>query len=152
MAILVGTRCSLVPQATHYNTLKLASDEIVIFIQSFLFQTSFPMKVFSIHIVNESWVFDMIFSMFKPFLGRRYRETVSTRGRSRPARLGPTLTEPVTENKFYFGNSYVARFWSTASRLLCCTAERGHRITVNFIVLESTERTFVLSYGVFGGF
>lgn len=35
------------------------------------------MKVHTIHIVNESWVFDMIFSIFKPFLGKRYRDIVS---------------------------------------------------------------------------
>lgn len=42
--------------------------------------TSFPMKVSAIHIVNESWVFDMIFNMFKPFLGRRYREIMFFHG------------------------------------------------------------------------
>uniref|UniRef100_A0A1B6EH81 CRAL-TRIO domain-containing protein n=1 Tax=Cuerna arida TaxID=1464854 RepID=A0A1B6EH81_9HEMI len=45
-----------------------------------LMVTSFPMKVHSIHIVNESWVFDMIFSMFKPFLGRRYRDIMFFHG------------------------------------------------------------------------
>lgn len=35
------------------------------------------MKTAAIHFVNESWIFDMIFSVFKPLLGKRYREMVS---------------------------------------------------------------------------
>ncbi|XP_054284146.1 alpha-tocopherol transfer protein-like [Macrosteles quadrilineatus] len=45
--------------------------------------TSFPMKVHTIHIVNESWVFDMIFNMFKPFLGKRYRDIMFFHGSDR---------------------------------------------------------------------
>ncbi|KAL1124729.1 hypothetical protein AAG570_001352 [Ranatra chinensis] len=42
--------------------------------------TSLPMKVHSIHIINESWIFEKIFSMFKPLLGRRYSESLFCHG------------------------------------------------------------------------
>ncbi|XP_075214507.1 alpha-tocopherol transfer protein-like [Lycorma delicatula] len=45
-----------------------------------LMMTSFPMKTASIHVVNESWVFDMIFAVFKPLLGKRYREIMFFHG------------------------------------------------------------------------
>lgn len=48
-----------------------------------IMMTSFPMKVSAIHIVNESWVFDMVFNMFKPLLGRRYREIMFFHGEDR---------------------------------------------------------------------
>jgi len=42
--------------------------------------TSFPMKIHAVHIVNQSWVFDMIFSLFKPFMNERMRERVYFHG------------------------------------------------------------------------
>lgn len=45
----------------------------------FLFaQTSIPYKTYAIHIINESWVFETVFNLFKPFLGKRVNEMVST--------------------------------------------------------------------------
>lgn len=34
------------------------------------------MKTYAIHIINESWVFDTVFNLFKPLLGKRYSEMV----------------------------------------------------------------------------
>ncbi|XP_039278551.1 alpha-tocopherol transfer protein-like isoform X1 [Nilaparvata lugens] len=45
-----------------------------------LMVTSFPMKTAAIHIVNESRIFDMIFRVFKPLLGKRYREIMFFHG------------------------------------------------------------------------
>ncbi|XP_018902394.1 alpha-tocopherol transfer protein isoform X2 [Bemisia tabaci] len=45
-----------------------------------LMVTSFPIKTFAIHIINESWVFDVVFSVFKPLLGRRYQEMLFFHG------------------------------------------------------------------------
>lgn len=45
--------------------------------------TSLPYKIAAIHIVNESWMFEKIFSMFKPFLTERYREMVFFHGQDR---------------------------------------------------------------------
>ncbi|KAG8271607.1 hypothetical protein J6590_059082 [Homalodisca vitripennis] len=64
--------------------------------------TSFPMKVHSIHIVNESWVFDMIFSMFKPFLGRRYRDILT----------GYQLARIVRDTKFF---EFINKFLNDSS-------------------------------------
>uniref|UniRef100_A0A0A9VYR6 Clavesin-1 n=2 Tax=Lygus hesperus TaxID=30085 RepID=A0A0A9VYR6_LYGHE len=36
--------------------------------------TSFPYKISAIHILHESWVFEKIFTMFKPLLPARYKE------------------------------------------------------------------------------
>lgn len=44
------------------------------------FQTSFPMKVHAIHIVNQSWVFDTIFNLFKPFLNEWMKEKIFFHG------------------------------------------------------------------------
>lgn len=45
--------------------------------------TSLAYKIAAIHIVNESWMFEKIFSMFKPFLTDRYREMVFFHGNDR---------------------------------------------------------------------
>ncbi|XP_024082535.1 alpha-tocopherol transfer protein-like [Cimex lectularius] len=42
--------------------------------------TSFPMKISAIHIVNESWVFEKVYSMFKPFLTTRYKDILFFHG------------------------------------------------------------------------
>lgn len=36
-----------------------------------LMVTSFPMTISAIHILNQSWVFDAMFAVFKPFLDAR---------------------------------------------------------------------------------
>lgn len=46
----------------------------------FYFQTSFPMKVHALHIVNQSWVFDMVYNMFKPLLSNVMRERLFFHG------------------------------------------------------------------------
>lgn len=35
------------------------------------------MKTTAIHIINSSWVFDMVFAVFKQFLSARYYDLVS---------------------------------------------------------------------------
>ncbi|KAK7579682.1 hypothetical protein V9T40_000311 [Parthenolecanium corni] len=42
-----------------------------------LMGVSFPMKTTAIHIINCSWVFDMVFAVFKQFLSARYYDLVS---------------------------------------------------------------------------
>ncbi|XP_073987406.1 alpha-tocopherol transfer protein-like isoform X3 [Rhodnius prolixus] len=42
--------------------------------------TSFPMKISAIHVVHESWVFEKIFTMFKPLIGNRYKEMLFFHG------------------------------------------------------------------------
>ncbi|XP_017777007.1 PREDICTED: alpha-tocopherol transfer protein-like [Nicrophorus vespilloides] len=42
--------------------------------------TSFPMKIEAIHIVNQSWVFDMVFNVFRPFLDERMRKRLFFHG------------------------------------------------------------------------
>ncbi|KAJ8950104.1 hypothetical protein NQ318_017829, partial [Aromia moschata] len=42
--------------------------------------TSFPMKVHALHIVNESWIFDMVYGLFKPFLDDRMKEKIFFHG------------------------------------------------------------------------
>ncbi|PSN38167.1 hypothetical protein C0J52_14555 [Blattella germanica] len=45
-----------------------------------LLVTSFPIRIHAIHFVNESWVFDMMFAIFKPFLDERMREKIYIHG------------------------------------------------------------------------
>ncbi|XP_014285848.1 alpha-tocopherol transfer protein isoform X1 [Halyomorpha halys] len=45
--------------------------------------TSLPYKIAAIHIVNESWIFEKIFSMFKPFLTKRYSDILFFHGSDR---------------------------------------------------------------------
>ncbi|PNF14739.1 hypothetical protein B7P43_G08927 [Cryptotermes secundus] len=45
-----------------------------------LMVTSFPIRTHAIHIVNESWVFDIIFAIFKPFLDDRMKEKIYFHG------------------------------------------------------------------------
>ncbi|VVC36959.1 Cellular retinaldehyde binding/alpha-tocopherol transport,CRAL-TRIO lipid binding domain,CRAL/TRIO, N- [Cinara cedri] len=43
---------------------------------------SIPMKTYAIHIINESWVFETVFNLFKPFLGKRYNEMLFFHGKN----------------------------------------------------------------------
>lgn len=43
-------------------------------------QTSLPLRVNAIHIVNNNWAFDMAFQIFKPFLSERMRERIFIHG------------------------------------------------------------------------
>lgn len=45
-----------------------------------LMVTSFPIRTHAIHIVNESWIFDIIFAIFKPFLDDRMKEKIHFHG------------------------------------------------------------------------
>ncbi|XP_069698217.1 alpha-tocopherol transfer protein-like [Periplaneta americana] len=45
-----------------------------------LLVTSFPIRTHAIHIINESWVFDIMFAFFKPFLDERMREKIFFHG------------------------------------------------------------------------
>lgn len=45
-----------------------------------LMVTSFPIRTHAIHIINESWMFDMIFAFFKPFLDDRMKEKIHFHG------------------------------------------------------------------------
>lgn len=42
--------------------------------------TSFPLKVHALHIVFESWVFDIMYNIFKPLLNERMREKIFFHG------------------------------------------------------------------------
>ncbi|XP_056648666.1 alpha-tocopherol transfer protein-like isoform X2 [Diorhabda sublineata] len=42
--------------------------------------TSFPMKLHAIHIVHQSWIFDIIYNIFKPFLDDRMKERIFFHG------------------------------------------------------------------------
>lgn len=41
---------------------------------------AFPMRIHAIHIINQSWLFDIVFSMFKPFLQEKMREKIHIHG------------------------------------------------------------------------
>ncbi|XP_067007616.2 alpha-tocopherol transfer protein-like [Anabrus simplex] len=41
---------------------------------------SFPIRTHAIHIVNQSWVFDIVFALFKPLLDERMRERIYFHG------------------------------------------------------------------------
>jgi len=45
-----------------------------------LMGVSFPMKTVAIHVVNESWVFNRVFSVFKTFIDDRYLNLVNFHG------------------------------------------------------------------------
>lgn len=45
-----------------------------------LLVTSFPIRPHAIHIINESWIFDIIFAIFKPFLDDRMKEKIHFHG------------------------------------------------------------------------
>ncbi|XKL68217.1 hypothetical protein PGB90_003708 [Kerria lacca] len=45
-----------------------------------LMGVSFPMKTTAIHILNSSWVFDMVFTVFKQFLNTRYYDLIHNHG------------------------------------------------------------------------
>ncbi|XP_063976330.1 alpha-tocopherol transfer protein [Diachasmimorpha longicaudata] len=45
-----------------------------------LMVTSFPMKTHAIHILHQSWVFDVIYSVFKPLLSKEMQERVFFHG------------------------------------------------------------------------
>lgn len=45
-----------------------------------LMVTAFPMKVHAIHILHQSWIFDVIFAVFKPLLDTRMRDKVFFHG------------------------------------------------------------------------
>ncbi|XP_050438045.1 alpha-tocopherol transfer protein [Adelges cooleyi] len=47
-----------------------------------LIVSSIPIKTYAIHILNESWVFDTVFNLFKPLLGRRYHEMLFFHGKN----------------------------------------------------------------------
>jgi len=47
-----------------------------------LIVSSIPMKTYAIHIINESWVFDTVFNLFKPLLGKRYNEMLFFHGKN----------------------------------------------------------------------
>ncbi|KAB0797137.1 hypothetical protein PPYR_08131 [Photinus pyralis] len=42
--------------------------------------TSFPMRIECVHIVNQPWIFEMIFNFFKPFLNDQMRARVKIHG------------------------------------------------------------------------
>lgn len=42
--------------------------------------TSFPMKIHALHIVNQSWVFDMVYNVFKPLISNRMKERLFFHG------------------------------------------------------------------------
>ncbi|KAL3280643.1 hypothetical protein HHI36_003879, partial [Cryptolaemus montrouzieri] len=45
--------------------------------------TSFPVKIHAIHIVNQSWVFDMVYNLFKPFMNERMKSRIFFHGEDR---------------------------------------------------------------------
>ncbi|XP_045470182.1 alpha-tocopherol transfer protein-like isoform X3 [Harmonia axyridis] len=45
--------------------------------------TSFPVKVHAMHIVNQSFVFDMVFNIFKPFINERMKSRIFFHGDNR---------------------------------------------------------------------
>ncbi|XP_026469368.1 alpha-tocopherol transfer protein-like [Ctenocephalides felis] len=45
-----------------------------------LMVTSFPMKTYAIHILNQSWVFEVIFAIFRPLLDARMRDRIFFHG------------------------------------------------------------------------
>lgn len=45
-----------------------------------LMVSSFPMKTYAIHILHQSWVFDMIYAMFKPLINKEMKERVFFHG------------------------------------------------------------------------
>ncbi|KAK0076907.1 hypothetical protein PV325_004708 [Microctonus aethiopoides] len=45
-----------------------------------LMVSSFPMKTHAIHIIHQSWVFDMIYAMFKPLLNKQMQQRVFFHG------------------------------------------------------------------------
>lgn len=45
-----------------------------------LMVTSFPMKTHAIHIIHQSWIFDIIYSMFKPLLNKKMQDRVYFHG------------------------------------------------------------------------
>ncbi|XP_044583551.1 alpha-tocopherol transfer protein isoform X1 [Cotesia glomerata] len=45
-----------------------------------LMVSSFPMKTYAIHILHQSWVFDMIYAMFKPLINKDMKERVFFHG------------------------------------------------------------------------
>ncbi|XP_053594282.1 alpha-tocopherol transfer protein [Microplitis demolitor] len=45
-----------------------------------LMVSSFPMKTYAIHILHQSWVFDMIYAMFKPLINKEMQERVFFHG------------------------------------------------------------------------
>ncbi|XP_065200309.1 alpha-tocopherol transfer protein-like [Planococcus citri] len=45
-----------------------------------LMGVSFPMKTTAIHIINSTWVFDMVFAVFKQFLNTRYYDLIHNHG------------------------------------------------------------------------
>lgn len=45
-----------------------------------LFQSCFPANTYAIHIINHSWIFDKIFSIFKPFLDSVMRSKIYFHG------------------------------------------------------------------------
>lgn len=45
-----------------------------------LMVTAFPMKTHAIHIINQSWIFDAIFAVFKPLLDSNMRNRIFFHG------------------------------------------------------------------------
>lgn len=45
-----------------------------------LIGVSFPMKTIAIHIINESWVFDIVYTVFKQFMSAKYLERINFHG------------------------------------------------------------------------
>lgn len=45
-----------------------------------MFQSSFPATTYAIHIVNNSWIFDKIYSIFKPLLNSSMRSRIFFHG------------------------------------------------------------------------
>lgn len=41
---------------------------------------SFPIRIHAIHVINQSWVFDMVFAIFKPLLDQRMRDKIYVHG------------------------------------------------------------------------
>lgn len=61
-------------QQAWYITPSMASKIVQIMV------TSFPMKIQAIHIVNQSWVFDMAYNVFKPFLDEKMKARIFFHG------------------------------------------------------------------------
>ncbi|KAJ8960655.1 hypothetical protein NQ314_006047 [Rhamnusium bicolor] len=42
--------------------------------------TCFPIKIHALHIVNQPWIFDIVYNIFKPFLDERMKERIFFHG------------------------------------------------------------------------
>lgn len=64
------------------SELETSIDCIITIIFLFI-QTSFPLKIEALHIVNQSYIFDIIFNIFRPFLDDKMKERIFFHGDDR---------------------------------------------------------------------